>query len=314
MDFASIRIITHDVERLTRFYETVTGTTAARPAPVFAEIRTGTGVIAIGSTATVTMLGDHAPMPGSNDSLIIEFLVTDVDADFARLRAALEDVVLDRPPCRGETGRRCSAILMETSSTCSRARPTELDHLFDLGRSSLQRNHSACPIADPSPGHKSGVLGIEQDLHSSSPATSLHADGRGRARSAYGCSQLARPMLRVLHWPSQAVDDQVLLVLLWPPQAVDDQVLLYCCIRLLLLDGPVLLVLLWPPQAVDDQVLLYCCIRLLLLDGPVLLWPSQAVDDQVLLQRCFPQRGNYSYFERGNFRSLFLARKNIATL
>ena len=95
MDFASIRIITHDVERLTRFYETVTGTNAARPAPVFAEIRTGTCVIAIGSTATVTMLGDHAPMPGSNDSLIIEFLVTDVDADFARLRAALEDVVLE---------------------------------------------------------------------------------------------------------------------------------------------------------------------------------------------------------------------------
>jgi hypothetical protein len=27
-----------------------------------------------------------------------------------------------------------------------------------------------------------------------------------------------------------------------------------------------------------------------------------------------PQTGNYSYFERGNFRSLFLARKNIATL
>ena len=95
MDFASIRIITHDVERLTRFYETVTGTSATRRAPVFAEIRTGTGVIAIGSTATVTMLGDHAPMPGSNDSLIIEFLVTDVDADFARLRAALEDIVLE---------------------------------------------------------------------------------------------------------------------------------------------------------------------------------------------------------------------------
>ena len=95
MNFASIRIITHDVERLTRFYETVTGTTAIRPAPVFAEIRTGTAVIAIASTATVTMLGDHAPRPGRNDSLIVEFLVTDVDADFARLRTALEYVVLE---------------------------------------------------------------------------------------------------------------------------------------------------------------------------------------------------------------------------
>lgn len=95
MDFASIRIITHDVERLTRFYETVTGATALRPAPVFAEIRSGTCVIAIGSTETVSMLGDQAPRSGSNDSLIIEFLVPDVDADFARLQAALENIVLE---------------------------------------------------------------------------------------------------------------------------------------------------------------------------------------------------------------------------
>ena len=95
MDFASIRIITHDVDRLTRFYEHLTGTTAARPAPVFAELRTATGVLAIGSTATVAMLGDRAPKPGSNDTVIIEFLVTDVDAEFARLQEALDDIVLE---------------------------------------------------------------------------------------------------------------------------------------------------------------------------------------------------------------------------
>ena len=95
MDLASIRIITHDVDRLTRFYESVTGTVAARPAPVFAEFRTGTGTLAIASTATVAMLGDHAPKPGSNDTIIIEFLVTDVDAEFARLRELLDDVVLE---------------------------------------------------------------------------------------------------------------------------------------------------------------------------------------------------------------------------
>ena len=37
MDFASIRIITDDVDRLARFYELVTGIPARRPAPVFAE-------------------------------------------------------------------------------------------------------------------------------------------------------------------------------------------------------------------------------------------------------------------------------------
>jgi len=95
MDLASIRIITHDVDRLTRFYEAVTGTVAARPAPVFAEIRTATGTLAIAHTATVATLGDQAPKPGSNDTIIIEYLVTDVDAEFARLHGVLEDIVLE---------------------------------------------------------------------------------------------------------------------------------------------------------------------------------------------------------------------------
>ncbi|MDQ0734688.1 VOC family protein [Arthrobacter agilis] len=95
MDLASIRIITHDVDRLTNFYETVTGTVAARPAPVFAEFRTATGTLAIADTATVAMLGDHAPKPGSNETIIIEYLVTDVDAEFARLQDVLEDIVLE---------------------------------------------------------------------------------------------------------------------------------------------------------------------------------------------------------------------------
>jgi predicted enzyme related to lactoylglutathione lyase len=95
MDLASIRIITHDVDRLTRFYETVTGTAATRPAPVFAELRTWTGTVAIAHTATVAMLGDHAPKPQSNDTIIIEYLVDDVDAEFARLHDVLDDVVLE---------------------------------------------------------------------------------------------------------------------------------------------------------------------------------------------------------------------------
>jgi len=36
MRFASIRIVTSDVDRLARFYEDVTGVTPLRPAPVFA--------------------------------------------------------------------------------------------------------------------------------------------------------------------------------------------------------------------------------------------------------------------------------------
>ncbi len=94
MDFASIRIITHDVDRLARFYEAVTGIVATRPAPVFAELRTASGTLAIASTATVAMLGVDAPQPSSNDTIIIEYLVADVDAEFARLHDVLEDIVL----------------------------------------------------------------------------------------------------------------------------------------------------------------------------------------------------------------------------
>lgn len=95
MEFASIRIITNDVDRLTRFYEDVLGTIAARPAPMFAELRTGTAAVAIASTATVAMLGINAPNPSNNKSVIIEFLVTDVDAEFARLQSMLTDIVLE---------------------------------------------------------------------------------------------------------------------------------------------------------------------------------------------------------------------------
>jgi predicted enzyme related to lactoylglutathione lyase len=95
MDLASIRIITDDVDRLVRFYEAVTGTVAVRPAPVFAEVRTATGTLAIASPETVAMLGAHAPGPASNNTIIIEYLVTDVDVEFTRLRDVLEDVVLE---------------------------------------------------------------------------------------------------------------------------------------------------------------------------------------------------------------------------
>lgn len=92
MQFASIRIVTADVDRLARFYEELTGVAPVRPAPVFAQFDLPGGTIALGDVATVAMLGDAAPRPGSNASVIVEFEVDDVDAEFARLNPA--DVVL----------------------------------------------------------------------------------------------------------------------------------------------------------------------------------------------------------------------------
>lgn len=114
MDFASIRIITDDVDLLASFYELVIGTVAARPAPVFAEFRLASGTLAIGSTATVAMLGDAAPVPARNASVIVEFEVDDVDAEFARLRPSLDDVVLE--PTTMPWGNR-SALFRDPDGT-----------------------------------------------------------------------------------------------------------------------------------------------------------------------------------------------------
>ncbi|WP_144713079.1 VOC family protein [Curtobacterium pusillum] len=104
MEFASIRIITEDLDGMVSFYERVTGTSARRPAPVFAEIVTGGAVLALATPATVAMLGDAAPAARANGSVIVEFLVDDVDAAFERLREGLDDVVL--PPSTMPWGNR----------------------------------------------------------------------------------------------------------------------------------------------------------------------------------------------------------------
>ena len=109
MPFASIRIITDDVDRLVAFYERVTGRTAARPAPVFAQFG-GTGpVLAIASPATVAML-DGAVVPAANRSILVEFEVADVDAEFERIAPDPSDVVL--PPSTMPWGNR-SALLRD---------------------------------------------------------------------------------------------------------------------------------------------------------------------------------------------------------
>lgn len=93
MDFASIRIITDDVDRLIDFYERVTGVPAARPAPVFAELVLPSARLAIGHSQTVELFGAGSARPADNHSVIIEFRVDDVDADYARLKPQVSDWV-----------------------------------------------------------------------------------------------------------------------------------------------------------------------------------------------------------------------------
>jgi predicted enzyme related to lactoylglutathione lyase len=93
MIFASVRIITGQVGRLTDFYEQVTGQAARRYTPDFAEIVLPGATLAIGSTATVDLFGEGSAGPAANRTVIVEFRVDDVDADFARLREVIGEFV-----------------------------------------------------------------------------------------------------------------------------------------------------------------------------------------------------------------------------
>lgn len=86
MKFASVRIITDQVERLAGFYEQVTGRDARRHTPDFAEVVLEGATLAIGSTATVKLFGEGSAEPAANRTAIIEFRVDDVDAEYVRLR------------------------------------------------------------------------------------------------------------------------------------------------------------------------------------------------------------------------------------
>ena len=91
MDFVSIRIITGDVARLVDFYERATGVRATWANEDFAELRSASATLAIASTRTVGLFAPDAARPAENRSVIIEFLVDDVD----RVHHDLADFVAD---------------------------------------------------------------------------------------------------------------------------------------------------------------------------------------------------------------------------
>jgi catechol 2,3-dioxygenase-like lactoylglutathione lyase family enzyme len=91
MDFASIRMISDDLEPVVSFYEQVTGVPAVWPAPVFAEVQLPSCTIAFGHTQT--QLFNNSARPADNHSVIIEFLVDDVDKEFERLKSLVREWV-----------------------------------------------------------------------------------------------------------------------------------------------------------------------------------------------------------------------------
>lgn len=92
MDFASVRMITDDPESMVRFYEQVTGVSAAWPAPVFAEVHLPSCTLAFGHTQTAQLFNNSA-RPADNHTAIIEFLVDDVDKEYERLKGFVSEWV-----------------------------------------------------------------------------------------------------------------------------------------------------------------------------------------------------------------------------
>jgi catechol 2,3-dioxygenase-like lactoylglutathione lyase family enzyme len=98
MNFSSVRIITADIKRLVLFYEQATGMPVTQFTDDFAELRTPTAALAIGSTRTLQLFGgDEVANAADNRSAIIEFRVDNVDTEFQKLADFLGDRVVQRP-------------------------------------------------------------------------------------------------------------------------------------------------------------------------------------------------------------------------
>ena len=92
MKFASTRLVAADIKTMVGFYEMVTGQTAEWLAPVFAEIVTPSATLAIGAIETVVLFREGSAEASANWTAILEFMVEDVDAEFARLEDKVEVV------------------------------------------------------------------------------------------------------------------------------------------------------------------------------------------------------------------------------
>ena len=95
MDFVSVRVITGDIARLVEFYERALEVRADWATDDFAELRTPSATLAIGSTRTVALFAPDSARPAENHSVIIEFRVDDVDRVHQRLTAFVTDFVTE---------------------------------------------------------------------------------------------------------------------------------------------------------------------------------------------------------------------------
>ena len=135
MDFVSVRIITDNLDGMVEFYEKVTGVTADRPAPVFAELHFPSCTLALGHTSTATLF-NNAARPANNSTAIIEWVVDDVETEYERLLPLVSEWEQEPTLMPWGTAPSSSAIPMGTSST-SLPRPLKRPLSVSAGTSRL---------------------------------------------------------------------------------------------------------------------------------------------------------------------------------
>jgi uncharacterized glyoxalase superfamily protein PhnB len=94
MKFASVRLVTSDIERLVEFYRRLSGVEAVRLADGFAEMRFVSSTLAISSENLIKLFNAGAATAAANQSAILEFEVEDVDAVVERIEAAGMTIVM----------------------------------------------------------------------------------------------------------------------------------------------------------------------------------------------------------------------------
>ncbi|HVW92789.1 MAG TPA: VOC family protein [Devosia sp.] len=110
MKFASVRLVTGDIDRLLSFYAMLSEAAVSHPVPDFAEVQFGGLTLAISTEAMIKRFNAGAATAGANRSAIIELQVDDfaaVDALHARLD---EKVECPMPPSDMPWGNRSMLI------------------------------------------------------------------------------------------------------------------------------------------------------------------------------------------------------------
>jgi predicted enzyme related to lactoylglutathione lyase len=97
VNFVSIRIITADIKRLARFYEQITGISVTMYTEDFGELTTPACTLAIGSTRTLQLFDGDVARPADNHTAIIEFRVSDVDAEYRKLVDVIGESLVQEP-------------------------------------------------------------------------------------------------------------------------------------------------------------------------------------------------------------------------